>query len=296
MNFSFPSDSYSKTFVEFTAFDKWICFVWIEWPQQVSRILPQQNTFELRQHSYIQQPEHTHRIAENDNAITLDFTSLTLYKNPWDLACVWKKSWSVSQESQLRETTSATKSATKACSSVVLKRGFKTYQQPWRGSVFAKSGWSKGWGSNVFFLQRSFFFVPLKKMMVSLFVKSRLNECNPKISRLSRWMSATNLVNIWYMIAVVCHLISKNVRTFHTQLWYCVRLFASLWASISMNQFIKQKQTHPQQFLTQTSLRKRHTAISPQMQKITTIGGGFKYFIFSPLLGEDSHVDYPPWN
>ena len=178
-----------------------------------------------------------------------------------------------------------------SCSSVVLKRGFKTYQQPWRGSVFAKSGWSKGWGSNVFFLQRSFFLFLWKKMMVSLFVKSRLNECNPKISRLSRWMSATNLVNIWYMIAVVCHLISKNVRTFHTQLWYCVRLFASLWASISMNQFIKQKTDPPPAISHPNKPKKKTHRHLPPNAKNHNYRWWFQiFYIFTPTWGR-----FPCW-
>jgi len=29
----------------------------------------------------------------------------------------------------------------------------------------------------------------------------------------------------------------------------------------------------------------------PKTEKISFLGGGFKYFLFSPLPGEDSHVD-----
>ena len=29
-----------------------------------------------------------------------------------------------------------------------------------------------------------------------------------------------------------------------------------------------------------------------QLKKEVLLGGGFKYFLFSPLFGEDSHFDY----
>ena len=34
-----------------------------------------------------------------------------------------------------------------------------------------------------------------------------------------------------------------------------------------------------------------YTSIDIIRIKIPTLGGGFKYFLFSPLLGEDSHFD-----
>ena len=34
-----------------------------------------------------------------------------------------------------------------------------------------------------------------------------------------------------------------------------------------------------------------YTSIDIIRIKIPTLGGGFKYFLFSPLLGEDSHCD-----
>ena len=34
-----------------------------------------------------------------------------------------------------------------------------------------------------------------------------------------------------------------------------------------------------------------YTSVEITRIKIPTLGGGFKYFLFSPLLGEDSHFD-----
>ena len=36
----------------------------------------------------------------------------------------------------------------------------------------------------------------------------------------------------------------------------------------------------------ETEIRKREKS-----SHLTSLGGGFKYFLFSPLLGEDSHFD-----
>ena len=110
-----------------------------------------------------------------------------------------------------------------------------------------------------------------------------------KISPLSRWISATNLVNIWYMIAVVCHLISKNVRTFHIHYWDCVRSFASLWASVWINS-LKKPGPPPAMSHPNKPKKKTHRHL-PRMQK-TQLGGGFKcFFIFTPYLGKIPHVD-----
>ena len=73
----------------------------------------------------------------------------------------------------------------------------------------------------------------------------------------------------------------QNILYWFLILCVCV---SSLCASVLINSFDK-KQAHPEQCLTQTSLRKRHTAIS-QCKKNTT---RFQMvFYFHHLLGEDS--------
>lgn len=62
LNFScsFSSDSYSKTFVEFTAFDKWICFLLDRMASTSFTHPPPTKQNWTDEASYIQQPENTH--------------------------------------------------------------------------------------------------------------------------------------------------------------------------------------------------------------------------------------------
>lgn len=246
-NPSLRFDSYSKTFVEFTACDKWICFLWIEWPQQVAHILPQHNKIEPMQ-LVTYKSQNTHRIAENDNAITLDFTSLTLYKKTlWDLACV-RKNPDRSSGKPTPGNHKCNKKRYESCSSVVTLKPFQlSFWNPnLPATLKGLVGGTRGWGSNVFFSYQEVF-VPLKKWWCHCLWSQGWMNAPKKNPRLSRSMDecVTSLVNVWYMIAVVCHLYNleecQNIS--YSLLILCA--FICFFMSISMNQCIKETRLSP---------------------------------------------------
>lgn len=154
-------------------------------------------------------------------------------------------------------------------------------------------GGTRGWGSNVFFAYKEVF-CSFEQMMLSLFVKSRLNECKQKkISPLS--LDGWGILIWWiyiymiYMIAVVCHKKSQRMSE-HLIFIFDIVGVSSLCASVLINSFEKtgppRAMSHPNK-----PKKKTHSHLPPMQTENTTRWYFQSCFIFTSYLGKIPHVD-----